>query len=81
MRVVQVSSKHCHICEMMKRLLGDSVDYIMVEDHPEALEGSAYQTFPIYRVLEGETFVDLCAGAMPAKVLEKKVAAYVDSRR
>ena len=80
MKIIQVGSIHCQICKMMQRLLGDRVEYVMVEEHPEAVEGSAYQEFPIYRVLEGDKLTDLCAGAMPVRVFEEKAAAYADSR-
>ena len=80
MRITQISSQHCSICKMMERILGDEVDYIIVEEHPEAIEGSEYAAFPIYRILDGDKWIDLCAGAMPKRVLFQKAADYANSR-
>ena len=77
MRVVQLSSRHCPQCEMMKRVLGDRAEYAYAEERPDLVEMTAYTTLPVYLIFDSE---DLCVGAfsgmMPLSAWKAKVAQY-----
>lgn len=79
MKVVVLTRKHCHICEMMKRTLRDSVEYIDVEAHPEAI-GESIGSLPVTRIMDGDKIVEELYGAIPKRVLEQKVSDYVNHR-
>ena len=79
MKVVVLTSKHCSTCAMMKRTLRDSVEYIDIEAHPEAI-GDSLGSLPVIRIMDGDKIVEEMYGPVPKRVLEQKVSDYVNHR-
>ena len=77
MRVVMLTGPHCQQCAMMKRILGDRVEYADAETRPDLTALTKYTTLPLFLVFDD---TGLCRGSfygmMPLSEYERRLSLY-----
>ncbi len=80
-RVVMLTRPHCQQCAMMKRILGDRVEYADASERPDLTALTSYTTLPLYLVFDGpQDSGGVCVGSfyglMPLAEYERRVSLY-----
>lgn len=72
----------CNQCAMMKRILGDRVEYADAQERPDLTALTRYTSLPVYLVMDdtGDAADSVCIGsfygAMPLKEFQRRLALY-----
>ena len=77
MRVVMLTREHCQQCAMMRRILGDRVEYADASERPDLTALTKYTSLPVYLVIDQD---GLCRGSfygmMPLAEYERRLGLY-----
>ena len=81
MRVTMLTRPHCQQCAMMKRILGDRVEYADASERPDLTALTSYTTLPLFLVFDGpQDSGGVCIGAfhglMPLAEYERRLSLY-----
>ena len=81
MRVTMLTRPHCQQCAMMKRILGDRVEYADASERPDLTALTKYTTLPLFLVFDDDGGPDsVCIGSfygmMPLAEYERRVSLY-----
>ena len=67
---------HCQQCAMMRRILGDRVEYANAETRPDLTALTRYTSLPVYLVFKDDLCIGSFYGLMPLKEYERRLALY-----
>jgi len=76
-RVVMLTRPHCQQCAMMKRILGDRVEYADASERPDLTALTKYTSLPVFIVFDN---AGTCAGSfyglMPLAEFDRRLSLY-----